>query len=99
MTQAQLAEQIGTTQSVLTNYETDRRKPTVDKIPVIAKALNVSVEALYGISHTQTTKAQPKPPANSREKQMQDVFRELPATQQRVVLQQAEGLLLRNKKS
>lgn len=46
MTQAQLAERIGMSQSTVGMYETGRREPDMDQIEAIADALNVSMRDL-----------------------------------------------------
>jgi transcriptional regulator with XRE-family HTH domain len=48
--QQDLAKLTGLTQRMITYYETEAVKPPVDKIEIIAKALNVSINKLLGIS-------------------------------------------------
>lgn len=91
LTQTELAKKLGTTQFVITNYERGRNNPTAAKLPEIAKALGVPLEALYGMS-------EPEEPIENvgsgsrREMQMQKIFRELPPAKQRAVLEHAKGL-------
>ena len=46
MTQAQLAEAIGTSKQVLSRWETGQRSPTVDTIRRIADALHIDTARL-----------------------------------------------------
>lgn len=48
--QQALADTINVTKQALNNYETKRRKVPVDLVPLIADALGVSIETLYGRS-------------------------------------------------
>jgi len=50
LTQAELAEKLGTAQYVITNYERGERRPSADMLPDIAKALEVPLGALYGMN-------------------------------------------------
>lgn len=53
MTQAQLAQKLGLTKSVISAYETGLRLPSYD-IPVhIARIYNVSTDYLLGLEHKQ----------------------------------------------
>lgn len=46
LTQKQLAEKIGTTDSAITRYESNSREPSIEIITKIAKALNISINEL-----------------------------------------------------
>jgi transcriptional regulator with XRE-family HTH domain len=48
--QTELAEKLGTTHFVITNLVRSRNNPTGAKLPDIAKALDLPLEALWGIS-------------------------------------------------
>ncbi len=48
ITQRQLAEKINTTETALSRYVNGSRKPRMDNLLKIARALNVSVEYLTG---------------------------------------------------
>lgn len=91
LTQTEFAEKIGTNQKVVTNYERNLRKPPADKIPEIAQALEISLDTLYGVISDSEEK--PRTAPNAREKQMQEVFEQLSATDQRAILKQSKGLL------
>ena len=91
LTQTELAEKLRTTQFVITNYERGRNNPTSAKLPDIAKALDVPLEALYGISEKKVPEEK-KGEGTRREAEIQKIFRELPPAKQRAVLEHAKGL-------
>ena len=53
MTQAQLAQKLGLTKSVISAYETGLRLPSYDILIHIAKIYNVSTDYLLGIERKQ----------------------------------------------
>ena len=52
-TQAQLAQKLGLTKSVISAYETSLRLPSYDVLIHIAKIFNVSTDYLLGLDHKQ----------------------------------------------
>lgn len=53
MTQAQLAQRLGLTKSVISAYETGLRLPSYDILIHIAQIYNVSTDYLLGLEHKQ----------------------------------------------
>ena len=53
MTQAQLAQKLGLTKSVISAYENGLRLPSYDILIHIAKIYNVSTDYLLGVEHKQ----------------------------------------------
>ena len=53
MTQAQLAQKLELTKSVISAYETGLRLPSYDVLIHIAKIYNVSTDYLLGLEHKQ----------------------------------------------
>lgn len=53
MTQAQLAQKLGLTKSVISAYETDLRLPSYDILIHIAKIYHVTTDFLLGLEHKQ----------------------------------------------
>lgn len=53
MTQAQLAQKLGLTKSVISAYETGLRLPSYDVLIHIAKIFKVSTDYLLGMEHRQ----------------------------------------------
>lgn len=51
MTQAQLAQKLGLTKSVISAYETGLRLPSYDILIHIAEIYNVSTDYLLGVEH------------------------------------------------
>lgn len=54
MTQAQLAQKLGLTKSVISAYETGLRLPSYDILIHISKIYNVSTDFLLGVERKQT---------------------------------------------
>lgn len=52
MTQAQLAQKLGLTKSVISAYETGLRLPSYDILINIARIYNVSTDYLLGVEHS-----------------------------------------------
>jgi len=98
LTQVQLAKKVGTQQYSLAKYEKDVVTPSKDLLPKLASTLGVTLDVLFG-NEQAIKNSTPEPKRSSREGKLLDVFRELPTPQQRVLLQHAEGLLLRKAKS
>ena len=48
LTQEALAEKIGCTQETVVYYEHNKKHPSVEKIPLLAQALGVSINDLFG---------------------------------------------------
>lgn len=53
LTQAQLAQRLGLTKSVISAYETGLRMPSYDILIAIAKIFNVSTDFLLGLERKQ----------------------------------------------
>jgi len=90
MTQVQLAEELGTIQKVISDYEHGRAKPPRDRLPKIAKIFGVSIDQLLGTEDiTEDTKPLNR---NRRAAKMLDVFERLTPNEQRLILKQTEAL-------
>ena len=89
LTQAQLGELVGVTQQQIASFEIGRRRIPVSALPLLAKALDVSIEALIGGS---TKTAAKRGPAPKLQQQMEQLSR-LPKTQQRLVSQLIDTVL------
>lgn len=46
-TQALLAQRLGVSQQVISQWETGSRRPPSDKLPLIAKTLNCTIDELF----------------------------------------------------
>ena len=89
LTQAQLGELVGVTQQQIASFEIGRRRIPVSNLPLLAKALDVSIEALIGGS---TKTASKRGPAPKLQQQLEQLSR-LPKTQQRLVSQLIDTVL------
>ena len=90
LTQVQLAQKIGTAQSAIAFYERGKKKPEMDKLPVIALALGVSVDALIGQKPAQTQSTAKR---STRLAKVQELFEGLKPLEQQFVLKQIKGLI------
>ena len=81
ITQAQLAESLGTSQQAITAYEVGRRRVPVSSLPKLAKQLGVSIEELIGDSGRRGAK---RGPASKLQQQLDQVS-QLPRAQQKFV--------------
>lgn len=89
LTQAQLGELVGITQQQIASFEIGRRRVPVSTLPLLAKALNVSIESLIGTPTKATNKRGPAP---KLQQQLEQLSR-LPKAQQRLVSQVIESVL------
>ncbi len=88
MTQVQLAESMGVSQQTVASWEVGRRGVPVSALPLLARTLGVSVEALIG-EKTAPAKRGPTP---KLQQQVERLSR-LPQAKQRVVMEMLEGFL------
>ena len=87
-TQVQLAERLGISQQTLAHYEVGRLRIAVAMLPMLAKELAVSVEALVAISIPKNKRG-PTPKLQRQIEQIQ----KLPRTKQRFVMQMLDSVL------
>jgi transcriptional regulator with XRE-family HTH domain len=92
LTQAELAQAIGTSQGAIAHYEMGIKAPELAKLPAIAKALGVTVAELFveGPGSYQAAKTRGNP--NRRTVKLQKAFEKLKPVEQQLVLKQVEGL-------
>lgn len=88
LTQAELGELVGVTQQQIASFETGRRRMPISTLPLLAKALGVSIEELVG--------EQPRPgkrgPAPKLQQQLEQL-QALPRAKQRLVSEVLDSLL------
>jgi transcriptional regulator with XRE-family HTH domain len=89
LTQAQLAETLGVSQPTMNAYELGQRRVPVSALPVLAKALGVSLEELLGESKAATKK---RGPASQLQRSIERIS-ELPKPKQRFVMEMLETVL------
>jgi transcriptional regulator with XRE-family HTH domain len=88
ITQCHLAEILGVSQQTITSFEKGRRRVPVSLLPVLAKALALSVEELLG-EHPQPRKRGPAP----KLLQQMELINQLPKAKQRFVMQMLDAVL------
>jgi transcriptional regulator with XRE-family HTH domain len=89
LTQAQLGELVGVAQQQIASFEIGRRRIPVSTLPLLAKALGVSVEALIEGKHKPVAKRGPAPKLQQQLEQLQA----LPRAKQRLVSEVLDSLL------
>jgi transcriptional regulator with XRE-family HTH domain len=89
ITQVQLAQTLGVSQQTIQAYEVGRRRIQVSALPIVARALSVSLEELFGETEQRSRKRGPAP----KWQQQIEAIAQLPKTQQRFVSQMLETVL------
>ena len=89
ITQVQLAEALGVSQSTMNAYELGQRRVPVSALPTLAKSLGVGVDDLLGETKTTTRKRGPLP----KWQQQIEAIANLPRAQQRFVSQILDTVL------
>ena len=88
ITQMQLAEILGVSQQAMNSFEKGRRRVPVSALPLLAKALNVSIESLID---TPTKAASKRGPPPKIQQQLERVSA-LPKSEQRVVMRLIDSM-------
>jgi transcriptional regulator with XRE-family HTH domain len=88
MTQVQLAEAMDVSQQTVASWEVGRRGVPVSNLPLLARTLGVTVEALIG----EKTPPARRGPTPKLQQQVEHLSR-LPQAKQRVVMEMLEGFL------
>lgn len=89
ITQVQLAATLGVSQQTYQSYEVGRRRIQVSALPVVARALSVSLEDLFGESDSSPRKRGPAP---KWQKQIEAIA-QLPRAKQQFVAQVLDSVL------
>lgn len=90
LTQAQLGDMVGVTQQQIASFETGRRRILVSTLPLLAKALDTSIEDLIGESGARARSK--RGPAPKIQQQLERVS-QLPLARQRMVSEVLNSLL------
>jgi len=91
-TQAELAQKLGTSQMVITSYETGNKTPPVGRLPELATLFDISIETLIGAEPLTIKETVPHTHKNSRIARLQDLYEKLSPDEQRVILKQVKTL-------
>ena len=89
ITQVQLAQTLGVSQQTVQAYEVGRRRIQVSALPIVALALSVSLEEVFGENSRPASKRGPVP----KWQQQIKAIAQLPKTQQRFVSQMLDTVL------
>ena len=94
LSQALLAEKLGTIQKVITDYETGKSKPPADRLAKLAKFFQVSVDEIIGTKDVTLPSNDKKlQHGNSRIAQLIKLFEKLSDEEQRTTLKQIRALV------
>ena len=91
--QAELAEKLNVSQKVIATYETDARRPSIEKLPEIAAILGVSTDQLLEKKKLSKKDSEASTHKNRRSAKVQNLFEKLSENDQRSILKQIKGLL------
>jgi transcriptional regulator with XRE-family HTH domain len=91
-TQAELAQRLGTSQKVITSYETGVKTPPVGRLPDLAAVFGVTIEEIIGKQPVTIKEEVRHTHKNSRVAQLQDLYDKLKPDEQRVILKQVRTL-------
>jgi len=89
ITQVQLAEALGVSQQTIQAYEVGRRRIPVSALPVVARTLTVSLEALFGEGDRSSRK---RGPASRLQQQLEQIS-QLPKAKQRFVIDMLDTVI------
>lgn len=92
VTQVQLAEALNVSQQTFQAYEVGRRRIPVSALPVVAHALAVSLEELFGETEPTTAMPRKRGPVPRWQQQIEAIA-QLPKTQRRFVAQMIDTVL------
>ena len=97
LTQPELAEKLGVTAKVVSDYETAKANPPTDRLPAIASFFGISVDELIGTKEL-ALKVVPQNGnghrhGNSRSAKLLELFDQLSAEEQRTTLKQIRGII------
>ena len=94
LSQGELGEKLGTTQKVISDYETEKTSPPPQRLPVIAKFFGVSVDELLDGDERGNEKKNGKTlHANKRTFKVMQMFDQLNEEEQRVITRQIKALI------
>lgn len=92
LTQIELAQQLGITQASVTDYETNKKCPALEKIQKMAELFGVTLDALMGNSEAPVATKKKSIHKNSRSAQMQKHFETLKSEDQKSALKYVKAL-------
>jgi transcriptional regulator with XRE-family HTH domain len=92
ITQVELAEQLGISQQAMNSFEKGRRRVPVSLLPVIAQALDTTLDALIAHDAAPATAPKKRGPQKKLRQQL-EMIEALPAAKQRFITQMIDSVL------
>jgi len=94
LSQSELAQRLGTSQKVISDYERERTSPPKDRLPDIAKFFGLSIDTLLDIDEESLFGKNGKTlHGNKRTAKAMELFDQLDPIEQRIILRQMKGLI------
>jgi transcriptional regulator with XRE-family HTH domain len=94
LSQSELGIKLGTTQKVISDYETEKTSPPPQRLPSIAKYFGVSIDELLDSNNKPSSKKKGKTlHANKRTYKVMEMFDQLNEEEQRVITRQIKALI------
>jgi transcriptional regulator with XRE-family HTH domain len=92
LSQTELADRLGITQKVVSDYETDRTSPPKRLLPEFAKFFGISVDELLDVEPGSESNGKTLH-GNKRSAKVSEMFDQLNEEEQRVILRQIKALI------
>jgi transcriptional regulator with XRE-family HTH domain len=97
-TQVELAKKIDCSQELITFYERNIKKPSAEKIALLADALDVTTNDLYGINGAGHKRISATKPKNPKLWKRFEQIENLPSSEKSAVVKMLDAMIDRNKK-
>jgi transcriptional regulator with XRE-family HTH domain len=91
--QKELAAELNITQKMVSDYETHKRVPPVERLPDFAKILGVSVDKLLGVKPLTIEREVHHVHKNSRRAKINELIDQLKPVEERAILNHIRGLI------
>lgn len=96
--QKDLALKLNVTQKVVSDYETNKRKPPINRLPLIAKIFGITIDELLGAEPISIKESVARIHKNSRLAQIYSLLDKLTPEEERAILKHIKGLLSQHTK-
>jgi transcriptional regulator with XRE-family HTH domain len=91
--QKELAAELNITQKMVSDYETHKRVPPVERLPDFAKMFGVSIDKLLGVKPLIIEREVRHVHKNSRRAKINDLLDKLTPVEERAILNHIRGLI------
>ena len=92
-TQIELAEKLNIAQQVVASYESDKKKPPIDRLQELSALFGVAVDDILGTKPVCVEPNEKHLHGNSRSAKIQELFDRLPPLEQRSFLKQVTAMV------